>query len=220
MAAAGGLAHRIAIALGAALVAWLIRGLGATWRIQVVGEDPGASGKPFVGALWHQGLLCAAFRYRGCGGVIPVSLSHDGDRVVGVLQRLGYGPSPRGSSSRAGRAVLAGLIRAAREGRIIGMLCDGPRGPARRAKPGVLGVARATGLAIHPIGFAARPARSFGSWDRALLPLPFARVAIVYGEPLRVARRADREQLDAALRELEQRLDRVTDDAERSLRSA
>jgi lysophospholipid acyltransferase (LPLAT)-like uncharacterized protein len=112
-------------------------------------------------------------------------------------------------------AVLAGLIRAARDGHALGVLCDGPRGPARECKPGVVAAARATGLAIHPLGIAARPALYFGSWDRILLPLPFARVQFVYGQPLRVLRDASRDELEATRQALTRELDRLQADAER-----
>jgi lysophospholipid acyltransferase (LPLAT)-like uncharacterized protein len=208
---------RLSVGVGGWLVAAVLRVLGATWRIRVAGADPLPGGGPVIGALWHRGLFCAAHRFRDLGAVIPVSRSRDGDRIVAVLRRLGFGPSPRGSSSSGAASVLAGLIRAAQAGHHLGILCDGPRGPMRRAKVGVLAAARATGLAIHPLGIAARPALEFGSWDRALLPLPFARVAILWGAPLAVPREASREELEALRSELERTLDRLQDEAEASL---
>jgi len=213
------LRFRLSVSLGGWLVAAALRALGATWRIRVAGDDPIGAGPAVIGALWHRGLFCAAYRFRDLGAVIPVSRSRDGDRIVAVLGRLGFGPSPRGSSSNGATAVLAGLIRAAQAGHHLGVLCDGPRGPTRQAKPGALAAARATGLAIHPLGIAAGPALEFGSWDRALLPLPFARVALVWGAPLRVPREASREELEALRAELERALDRQQDEAEALLRA-
>ena len=212
------LAFRLSVSLGGWLVAGALRALGATWRVQVVGDDPTRAGTtPVIGALWHRGLFCAAYRFRDLGAVIPVSRSRDGDRVVAVLDRLGFGPAPRGSSSSGAAAVLSGLIRAAQAGHHLGVLCDGPRGPARQAKPGALAAARATGLAIHPLGIAARPALEFGSWDRALLPLPFARVALLWGGPFGVPRDASREEIEALRVELAGRLDRLQEQAEAAL---
>jgi hypothetical protein len=199
------------------IAAAALRCLGATWRVREAGRDPLAGDEPMIGALWHAGLFAAAWRFRDRGVVIPVSRSRDGDRIASVLARLGYGPSPRGSSSRGAVAVLVGLIRAARAGRSLGVLCDGPRGPARSCKQGVLAAARATGLAIHPIGVAARPALAFGSWDRTLLPLPFARLRLAFGAPLRVSRDASREELESLRLALERDLDRLQAEAERAL---
>lgn len=196
------------------LGAWILRGLAATWRVQLEGPDPFAGGAPFVAALWHRGLFIAAGVFRDRGAVVPVSLSRDGERIDAVLVRLGFGPSPRGSSSRGGPQALAGMIRAVREGRAVGVLCDGPRGPSGRAKPGVLAAARATGVTLQPVGLAARPALRFGSWDRVVLPVPFARVAVVFGPPMRVPREAPREQLDGLRAQLEGALGRSNQRAE------
>jgi len=186
----------LALRIAGAMVAVGIRLLGATWRIERRGDDPLDQTAPFLGAIWHAGLFCAAHRFRDRGIAIAVSKSRDGDRIDAVLQALGFGPSPRGSSSRGGISALAGLIRSAREGRTLGVLCDGPRGPARVMKPGVIAAARATGLPIYPIGIAARPALRFSSWDKAFLPLPFARIAYEHAPAVRIPRAVDRDEVE------------------------
>lgn len=198
--------------------AWFLRGLGCTWRITTEGPDPFVeqTGR-FVGAVWHQGLLVAAYRWRGRGVAVPVSQSRDGELIAAVLRGLGFAESPRGSSSRAASSLLRSMIRMTRGGTVLAVLPDGPRGPARRVKPGVIALAQATGAALIPVGLAARPAHRFGSWDRALLPLPFARVHCVYGTPLQMPKEAS--DLLALGAELEATLDQVTMAAERTLTS-
>ena len=93
----------------------------------------------------------------------------------------------------------------------VGIAPDGPRGPRRRIKPGLLTVARLTGLPIVPLGFSARPARRLASWDRTLVPYPFGRALFVYGDPLRVPRDAGDAERDRLQALLEAELDRVTD---------
>jgi len=201
---------RTTVAAGGRLGAGLLRVLGATWRVRLAGHpDPVTGGVPAVGALWHGTLFPAAWRYRDAGIAIPVSRSRDGDRIVAVLDRLGFAPSPRGSSSGGGPAALSGAIRIARNGGTIAVLCDGPRGPAGRCKPGVIAMARAAGLPIYPVAIAARPTITFRSWDRTLLPLPFARVHFETGAPLRVPADASREDLERLREALEATLERL-----------
>jgi lysophospholipid acyltransferase (LPLAT)-like uncharacterized protein len=200
--------------------ALLIRTLGRTWRITTEGPDPfapDAPRRPIVGAVWHQGLLIAAFNWRGKGLAVPVSQSRDGDLIAGVLAALGFAETPRGSSSRGGTSLLRSLLRLTRAGTIVAVLPDGPRGPARRVKPGVVVLASATGADVIPVGLAAHPAHRFRSWDRALLPLPFARVHCVYGTPYRLPKDVEDPQAFAA--QLEAALDDVTLAAERTLTS-
>ena len=205
---------RFSVWLGGVLVAPFLRLLGATWRIESEGEDPLASPAQFLVATWHQGLFCGAYHYRNRLVGIPVSQSRDGDRIEAVLQRLGFGPSPRGSSSRGGRQALQGMIDAWRNGQPLGILCDGPRGPARQCKPGAVAAGRATGMPIRPIGIAGAPAIRFPSWDRAFLPLPFARVVFVYPPPLTIAADADDAVFDATIAKLEAAIEAAQQRAE------
>jgi len=205
---------RFSVWLGGVVFAPFLRLLGSTWRIESEGEDPRASSEPFLAVTWHQGLFGAAYHFRNSGAGIPVSRSRDGDRIDAVLQRLGFGPSPRGSSSRDGPIALRGMIEAARKGQPVGILCDGPRGPARVCKPGALAAGRATGRPIRPIGIAAKPAIRFPSWDRAFLPLPFARVVFVYGPPLPIAHHLSDEEFTATLAQLERAIESAQQHAE------
>lgn len=201
--------YRLSRWLGGHLAALLLRLLGATWRVRVDGPDPFQQDDVPVLAAWHRSLLIAAYGWRGRNLVIPVSHSRDGDWIDSVLQRLGFAASARGSSSRGATALLRELIRRVRRGETIGMLPDGPRGPAGVAKPGIVALARVTGAELVPVGIAAAPVWRFGSWDRAELPRPFARVHCVYGEPLRVPRDASSEQLEAERVRFEEAMKRL-----------
>lgn len=202
------------------LLAWLAAGflrlLGASWRIRATGNPP-FDDPPFVAAIWHQGLLAAAVLWKGRGVAVPVSQSRDGDHIDAVLQRLGFAESPRGSTSRGASSLLREMIRRLQRGQIVAMLPDGPRGPAGVAKPGVVALARAGRVRLIPIGIAASPAIRFGSWDRAMLPLPFARVHCHYGEPLIVPKKAKGEELERFRLALERELDRLNRELEAGL---
>src|SRR5207245_5093250 len=91
------------------------------------------------------------------------------------------------------------------------MVPDGPRGPARRLQGGIVALAATTGAPIVPVGVAARPARRLGSWDRFMVPAPFARCAVVFGGLLEVKGHDDRE--DARVR-VERALEDDTDAAD------
>jgi lysophospholipid acyltransferase (LPLAT)-like uncharacterized protein len=179
--------------VGDAVVGWLgallLRALGASWRARIEGDDPGGDGArgPRLAALWHRDALIAAALFRDRGCTAAVSLSRDGDRIAAALDHLGYRPPPRGSSSRGGVAAARGVSRRLRDGVTTAIVTDGPRGPARRSKPGVAALARLTGVSITPVAFAARPCLRFGSWDRMRLPLPFARVHCRLAPPIPVA---------------------------------
>src|SRR5262245_60813397 len=150
----GSALHRVLVWCVGWLGAGLIRALGTTWRIERIGVDPmnaGPGRPPLVMTIWHQCLFAAAYGWRDQSIAIAVSLSRDGDWIDAVLSRLGFAESPRGSSSRGATGLLREMIRGARAGVPMGLLPDGPRGPAGVAKPGAVALARATGADLVPI---------------------------------------------------------------------
>ncbi len=212
---------RVAGPLLSRLVAILMRVLGATWRIEFEGPNPLVAGKPVVAALWHRDILITAYVFRDQGYSVPVSRSRDGNYITSLLLALGYTSPPRGSSSRGGAAALRGLVRLVSSGTTVSLPVDGPNGPARRAKLGVVSLARLTGVAITPLAFSARPCMRFGSWDGTLLPSPFARVTCRFGPPIAVQREVSPEDEERIARELDVALDELTDelDGSRGLRA-
>ncbi|MBW2396889.1 MAG: DUF374 domain-containing protein [Deltaproteobacteria bacterium] len=184
--------YRAQVGLLAWLAAGFLRLLGATWRIRTTGDSP-FEDPPFVAAIWHQGLLAAAVLWKKRGVAVPVSRSRDGDQINAVMRRLGFAESPRGSTSRGATAVLREMIRRVRSGQIVG------------------------GVRLVPVGIAAAPAIRFGSWDKALLPLPFARVHCHYGEALIVPKGAKGEELERFRLTLERELDRLNRELEAGL---
>lgn len=168
--------------------------LAATWRWRRVGEGgavravrPPLDLEPAVYALWHEHLLPLAFAHRGSGAVALVSEHRDGEILVRVLRRLGL-RAARGSSTRGGGRGLREMVRAGRAGRPLAFTPDGPRGPARTCRPGVVRAAAETGLPVVPLAAAASAYRRLDSWDRFLVPAPFARVYLSRGASLPVPR--------------------------------
>lgn len=208
--------RRALVPLAIPLVAWALRLLGWSWRVRIEGPDPQQTeafrnGASALAAVWHRNILIGAAVYRDAGYSVPISRSRDGDLIAAVIARLGWSPPPRGSSSRGATRVLRQAIAQVQEGTTMAVLCDGPRGPARKLKPGIVVIAGDTGVPITPVAYAARPCSRFPSWDRTLLPWPFARVVIRYGEPFSVEIGLDDDARLSAARALEDRLNALTD---------
>lgn len=197
----------VAAAAGAGSVALLRR----TWRYRRpdVGEaSPDVRLSNAVYALWHHALLPLAVLHARQGAAVLTSLHRDGEIIARILHRWGY-LAVRGSSSRGGSEGLREMIRAGRSGRPLAFTPDGPRGPARRCKPGVVLAAAETGLPVVPVGAAASPAWRVDSWDGFLVPLPGATIYVSHGPPIRVPRLA-RTELERWTRRIGAALDRET----------
>ena len=176
--------QRLLLAVVPRLAAGLIRLLGATWRMRDV-QAPGIPAGhtlpgPTVFAFWHESLLACAYRFRGLGIAILISHSFDGELIARTVERLGFVPV-RGSSTRGAATGLRGMANAYAAGHICAFTADGPRGPRRLAKPGVVQVAR---LVSSPwLGcFHAEPGAAWRlrSWDRFAIPRPFTAVTFAW----------------------------------------
>lgn len=143
-----------------ALIASLfIRTLHATLRVRHVDAQKIEGTPQYILAFWHAHLLLMLHsRYRKPITVL-ISRSKDGEYIARVFDWYGV-DSARGSSTRGGGAALRELIREARAGKNIVFTPDGPKGPARIAKDGVVVAAQMTGLPIVPVAFAAQKKNS------------------------------------------------------------
>ena len=137
------------------ILATFIRLLHATLRVKHEGVEKLQALPQYIVAFWHEHLLLMLHSgYRRPIQVL-VSQSRDGALIASTFAHYGVDVS-RGSTSRGATAALRDMIRAARDGSNIVFTPDGPRGPRRVAKEGVVYAAQATGLPIVPIAFAAK----------------------------------------------------------------
>ena len=171
---------------------------------------------PVIYAFWHQRQVFFTWTHRGAHAKILVSRSKDGEIIARVmrLSRLG---ACRGSSSRGAVAGARELLDALNEGFDTAVTCDGPKGPAREVKAGILYLAQKTGVPIIPIASATSRRLEFArSWDRFQVPLPFSRALVVHGPAVLVGPQDD---LTAKARELKIALDRIHEQADREVSS-
>ncbi len=203
---------RAQVVVIAAFVAPLLALLGRTLRWDVVGPDPLTSVAPTgrlpIYAFWHGRILPATFVFRNRGIVVMTSENFDGEWIARVIARFGYGAA-RGSTSRGGARALVRLKRDMEGGRPAAFTLDGPRGPAQRAHPGALWLAKATGHPLVPFHIEAASHWTVRSWDRTQVPKPFSRVVLAIGEPFFVPAEADAGVLEGRRLDLERELARL-----------
>lgn len=148
-------------------------------------------------ALWHGRMLIPLPHYGGRGYQVLVSRSGDGDISEHLLESFGYRVI-RGSTSRGGARALREMLTALRNGDVLIITPDGPRGPRHSMNPGLAWMSRATGYGVVPCGFASDRAWCASSWDRLTIPKPWARVVFFYEEPVFVPREATEEEQQRA----------------------
>lgn len=174
-----------------------------------------ARGVPILFSLWHGRMFLPIQAHRHQGIVTMASQSEDGEIIARWLEKNGY-RVVRGSTSRGGGEALRQMVRQVRSGRHAALTVDGPKGPPRVVQPGVLQLARLTGAWILPITYSSARPRFFQSWDRYLLPKPFSRNVVAYGEPFPIP---DDLRDEAALSKIAAAIDAATAEADRAART-
>ena len=170
------------------LVYWFYRLLFMTWRKTVIEDEPLRNAldnnQPVIFAHWHGHELAITFLVSRYKLATMTSVSKDGQLIDYVIRKLG-GATSKGSSSRGAVSALKGLIRLMKNGHPASMAVDGPRGPIHQVKPGVFELSRLAQAQIFPVGVAVGNAHVFEkSWNKAVLPKPFSKVAVCYGPPI------------------------------------
>jgi len=194
--------------LATALLYRLIRAYSWTFRIKVENEDDWLTylenGGRVLLCIWHQQFFSAIRyfkKYQKYNPSLMISRSKDGEIIAGVAKRTGW-HSVRGSSSRGGSEALHGMIDRLKTSRLSGhvvdgprgpagivksgVIVDGPRGPAGIVKSGVIRMAHTTGAMVVPLFTSADNAWYMNSWDKFMIPKPFAKVTLRFGEMIKL----------------------------------
>lgn len=195
----------------------IVETLSRSWRYATHGGDRWNAiterREPYILLLWHEAIIPLLWHLRDQGIAIIVSQGREGRYVGDYASRLGY-RILSGSSTKGGARALLGAVRVLAEGGAVAITPDGPKGPRRVVKPGVVQAARRSGAWVVPLHATAAPAWRVGSWDRLVIPKPRARVLAGFGEPFRLQGpkggdlRADVAQCEAAMAALEAEMSR------------
>lgn len=192
-----------------ALLYHFIRSYSWTFRLKIENEqewmDHHQRGGTVLLCVWHQQFFSAIrhFKtYESYGPSLMISKSKDGAIIAGVAERSGWN-AVRGSSSTDGRLALGAMIENLKRYRLAAHILDGPRGPAGRVKAGAIQLAHTAQAMIVPTYTAADRAWYFKSWDRFMLPKPFAKVTLRFGEMININTLNGRDDFEAQRLELQ-----------------
>lgn len=192
--------------------------LGKTLRIETKGEETlkglHEKGEKVIYAFWHGRMFLPAYYHRGQRAYALVSRHRDGEYLARILHYLGS-RTIRGSTSHGGGKALLLMARKLREGFDGAFTPDGPKGPIYKAKPGVIRLAQKTQMPIIPLSSNANKKKVYlDDWSKFILPRPFGRGIIIYGEPIKVPLKASPKIIKEKTQELEKALNNLTEETD------
>ncbi len=169
--------------------------------------------------MWHGQHLMAPFvPHKGFNLKVMVSRHRDGEINAVIAEKFGYGTIRASAARTPSRTIEKGGLRgflemksALAEGVTVAMTADLSHGESRRAGPGIIALARASGRPILPIALATSRRLVLENWDRTTINLPFSRGACIFGTPIEVPTDADEALREEKRLALEAELNRITD---------
>ena len=167
---------------------WIFQLLFFLNKVSVTGEENLLklikSGKPIMLCVWHGRLLFPSWYIRYHTTLHIISSRHaDSEILAHILRRWGYGLI-RGSTNKGGMSVIREMTKIFSKGGMIAVTNDGPKGPARIAKSGSIGLAIKNNVKIITVTGSATKYWQVKSWDRFMLPKPFGKIQIVVSAPM------------------------------------
>jgi lysophospholipid acyltransferase (LPLAT)-like uncharacterized protein len=204
-------------------VAWLISSYlklcVRTIRWTIVGDEEtlkfADTGQGYLLCFWHKVISLSVMSQPIIGknkrGNAMISLSSDGALIARIVGRLGF-PAVRGSRGKEGAEDKGGAgafrqtLRLVRDGQVVAITPDGPRGPPEVMPPGPIVLARTAKVPTFMFAYACAPAVRPNTWDRMYFPLPFGRGAAVIDGPIDPPTARTDEEVAAVAAEWQQRL--------------
>jgi lysophospholipid acyltransferase (LPLAT)-like uncharacterized protein len=219
------LLYRLAVPVALSIIRLWLRTLRVV-RVEGMShlEEALARAPSLVPCYWHQHQLCCAQflleqRERGLTVGWLISPSVDGELGAMMARRVGAAVI-RGSSTHTGARALRDYYQALMKDRVSPIITpDGPRGPRFKFKPGALLLSQMSGRPMLPMSYAASHAWLI-KWDKFVIPMPFARIAMAIGPPCYVPRVTDAPGLARLQAQMEQELKRLYGVARAALESA
>ncbi|MDA0782269.1 MAG: lysophospholipid acyltransferase family protein [Rickettsiales bacterium] len=186
---------------------WEVR--GAEHRIKLEEQK-----QQCIFAFWHGRLLMIPpFAPKVAKIHVLISNHNDGELIARTMTHFGFG-LVRGSTGKEGLTALRNILKIFKKGENLAITPDGPKGPRMRVSGTVIDIAKMSGLPIIPLTFCASKCKVLRSWDRFIAAKPFSKGCFIYGEPLYVKKDANEEELKKAGIELENRLNKITEEAD------
>lgn len=194
---------------------FVLRVIRITCKVQYINkeyiDDYLVGDKRVVISTWHRCAVYLLFTYGSLHPMVLLSPSKDGDLLADFSKKLGC-VIARGSSTRGGKEGSQKLVDFLTSGGgAVASVADGPRGPALRAKPGLVRVAQKSGVHLMPLIWSADRVWMFTrAWDKTIIPKPFSRIVIFASKPYLIPESATGEEFDAYVRDMEHTLNSMT----------
>ena len=207
--------QKLALSIGPFLIATFLRVMfwlnrNAIIKGENIIKDLFLAKEPILVAIWHENAAMLIPKFAQDNIHALASRSRDGEIGARMVKHFGV-DCVRGSSSKGGSEALSEIVKVAPNVKALGITVDGPRGPRRKTKPGIVILSQRTGYPIIPVAASATKTLRAKSWDRMCIPLPFGKYLYAIGDPIAPAASDDRAVIAAKMIEVDEKMNALQD---------
>lgn len=169
-------------------VSLILKMLYSTNKFHIKGKEKIAKlhkkNQSVIVSTWHSNLLSVFYNLRSLDVHALAGTHNDAELISQVALKWGW-KMIRGSSKEDGSIAYKEILKTLKtRGSIVFITPDGPTGPPKIPKPGIIRAAQATSAAIIPTSVFATKRWGFTNWDTFYLEKPFGEIFIHYGDPI------------------------------------
>ncbi len=203
------------------MISFYLKFVFYTSRWTWIGKDqahPFFDQGPLIVCFWHGRMALIPFmNYWPHKSIVALISGHgDGMMVARTFKRLKIDYT-NGSTNKGGARAFLALIDVLRAKNIVGIIPDGPRGPAKELAVGIIHLSRHSKAPIMPLAFATSRHITFNSWDKFQLPLPFSKGVFMYGDAIAALDTTDETEVEAWRQQVQSAVSDLQDKADRFL---
>lgn len=202
------------------LVWVLYRALYSTYRFEIKNPEMREKARntspnnSFVFAIWHEQSVNCLFVHSWTEPYLALaSKSKDGDFAAEISRRSGYvpirGSSKKNNVDKGGKEALTEFVQYLKKGTSGGITIDGPKGPRRKCKAGIVIMAQRSGSPILPVVTQANSYWEFNSWDRFKLAKPFTKITMMYGEGIFIKPDITESEVNESLKQVDEAMEKL-----------
>jgi lysophospholipid acyltransferase (LPLAT)-like uncharacterized protein len=205
------------------LIGYTIRGtlylLASTCRFRIEGKEKllnTATTSKCILIAWHNRLGIIPEILKRCAPqyhyAAMISNSRDGEIISVIANSYRHGHAIRVPHNKRAEALQTMITRLKRGGEIIVVTPDGPRGPRYKLKQGSAMAARECSASVIPLSWTADRFWTFRTWDGLMLPKPFSKITVKWGDPIALSKKSissldqDAQRLESALLSIDEPL--------------
>ena len=142
------------------------------------------SDKKYIFCCWHNRLFLGPHLLPRNRIINALQSSHSDGMVTSVaFKYLGMNVI-LGSSKKGGMQAFRKMVKCIQLGESIAITPDGPKGPEKIPKPGIIRAAQKTGAIIIPVASCSTKNWQFINWHTFFLEKPFGKIFLEYGAPI------------------------------------